>query len=182
MLAAIGIDPNNSQYSIAYAIVQKENSDSWTWFLRILVEDIQIERLAAFIIMSDKKGLENVLATILEGVEIKFCVRHLHANFKKYYPGLLLKQMLWACARATTLVKFKRKLNELKDVDEKAYKWLLKKTPTEWSKSHFRESVKCDMLLNNLCESFNVTILHARVMCRFQTNMKVVKKMDTPNW
>ncbi|XP_062100429.1 uncharacterized protein LOC133806329 [Humulus lupulus] len=70
--------------------------------------------------------------------------------------------MLWACARATTPEEFTRKMNEIKDVDEKAYQWLLKKAPTEWSKSHFRESVKCDMLLHNLCESFSAAILPAR--------------------
>lgn len=30
LLAAIGIDPNNSQFPIAYAIVEKENTASWT--------------------------------------------------------------------------------------------------------------------------------------------------------
>lgn len=47
---------------------------------------------------------------------------------------------------------------KLKDVDEKVYQSLLKKAPIEWSKSHFKENVKCHMLLNNLCERFNAAI------------------------
>ena len=34
--------------------------------------------------------------------------------------------------------------------------------PHHWTRSHFQENPKCDMLLNNLCESFNNVILDAR--------------------
>ncbi|XP_062085693.1 uncharacterized protein LOC133791793 [Humulus lupulus] len=53
-------------------------------------------------------------------------------------------------------------MTSLKEVNEKAYDWLMKKNPSEWSKRHFRFHVKCDMLLNNLCESFNSAKLDAR--------------------
>uniref|UniRef100_A0A803PNR1 SWIM-type domain-containing protein n=1 Tax=Cannabis sativa TaxID=3483 RepID=A0A803PNR1_CANSA len=112
--------------------------------------------------IDEAKGLEKALGTTFEGSEIRFCVRHLYENFKKEFPGLLLKQALWACARSTTSEEFKRKMNDLKEISEPAYNWLMKKAPTEWSKSHFRTSVKCDMLLNNLCESFNSAILDSR--------------------
>ena len=75
---------------------------------------------------------------------------------------MALKQLLWACAKATTETEFKRRMQELKDQVEKAYEWLLKRPASQWSKSHYRDFVKCDMLLNNLCESFNSAILPAR--------------------
>ena len=113
--------------------------------------------------MSDRqKGLQNAVDKIFIGSDGRFCVRHMHGNFKKDFPGLLLKQMLWAAARATTPAVFERKMKDLKDVNERAYNWLAAKNPSEWSKSHFKESVKCDMLLNNVCESFNGAILDAR--------------------
>ena len=31
-----------------------------------------------------------------------------------------------------------------------------------WSRSHFGTSFKCDLLLNNLCELFNATLVEAR--------------------
>ena len=91
-------------------------------------------------------------------------------------------------------MEFKKKMNDLKEVDPKAYEWLLNKPPTEWTKSHFRETVKCDMLLNNLCEGFNAAILGARekpivtllerirfwLMCRFRTNREAVQKWVHP--
>ncbi|KAM3251650.1 hypothetical protein P3L10_005720 [Capsicum annuum] len=43
----------------------------------------------------------------------------------------------------------------LEKEDEEAKNWFNDKLPKFWSKSHFRTTTKCDMLLNNLCESFN---------------------------
>ena len=192
LLAAIGIDPNNSQFPIAFSIVEKENTETWTWFMELLREDLRIENSTAFTVMSDRQnGLEKAVADIFPGAEQRFCVRHLHANFKKDHSGLLLKQMLWKCARATTRTEFSNCMKELKAEDEKAHTWLLGRDPKQWSKSHFRVDVKCDMLLNNLCESFNSAILPARdkpivtllerirfwLMCRF-----VAKRCEAEKW
>ncbi|XP_062114511.1 uncharacterized protein LOC133825611 [Humulus lupulus] len=138
LLAAIGIDAENSMFPIAYAICEKENTETWTWFLTLLKEDLSEVDHRNFTMISDRqKGLSNALSTLFEGAEIRFCMRHLHSNFKKEFPSLLLKQKLWACARASTPEEFKRKMAELKGVNEKAFDWLMKKSPSEWSKSHF---------------------------------------------
>ena len=50
-------------------------------------------------------------------------------------------------------------MEDLKKEDEAAYGWLVTKPLIHWSRSHFGVEVKCDMLLNNLCESFNATIV-----------------------
>ena len=195
LLAAIGIDSNNSQFPVAFAVVEKENTQTWTWFLLLLREDLDVQNTSGFTMMTDrKKGLEKALVDTFEGAEHRFCVRHLHANFKKDgYSSLALKQLLWACAKATTETEFKKRMQELKDEDEKAYEWLLKRPASQWSKSHFRDFVKCDMLLNNLCESFNSVILPARdkpiitllervrfwIMCRFAHKRQQVHKWRT---
>ncbi|KAL5555167.1 hypothetical protein UlMin_037403 [Ulmus minor] len=46
-------------------------------------------------------------------------------------------------------------MDRIKAIDVDAYEWLAKKRPHEWSRSHFRDHCKCDVLLNNWCESFN---------------------------
>ena len=163
--------------------------------MKLLHEDLEVQNESRFTMMSDRqKGLEKALGDVFPGAEIRFCVRHLHANFKKEHSGLLLKQMLWSCERATTKPDFDHKMNAIKEEDVKVYEWLLKKDPKEWSKSHFRTTVKCDMLLNNLCESFNSAIMPARdkpivtllekirfwLMCRFATKINLVEKWHYP--
>ncbi|XP_042374961.1 uncharacterized protein LOC121969103 [Zingiber officinale] len=53
-------------------------------------------------------------------------------------------------------------MEELKNIDHNAYEWLAKKPEDQWSKSHFSTIPKSDILLNNMCESFNSCILDAR--------------------
>ena len=50
----------------------------------------------------------------------------------------------------------------MKEKDRNAYNWLTSKPTIYWSRSHFDTSFKCDMLLNNLCKSFNATLVEAR--------------------
>ena len=53
-------------------------------------------------------------------------------------------------------------MQEVKQVDEDAFKWLAEKLDSFWSRSHFITHSKCHMLHNNNCESFNSRILDAR--------------------
>ncbi|KAL8485037.1 hypothetical protein ACS0TY_027368 [Phlomoides rotata] len=53
-------------------------------------------------------------------------------------------------------------MQEMRDMNAAAADWFANKHPSEWSKSHFSERPTCDMLLNNVCESFNSCILEAR--------------------
>ncbi|KAL2491941.1 Uncharacterized protein Adt_27569 [Abeliophyllum distichum] len=68
---------------------------------------------------------------------------------------------LWNAARATTMPMWQNKIEDLKELNNEAYEWLDAKSTSQWSRSHFRESSKCDILLNNLCEAFNSSIVNA---------------------
>lgn len=58
--------------------------------------------------------------------------------------------------------EWKSAMNKLKDISEEAYNWFLEKPPSQWTRSHFEEHSRCDILLNNLCEAFNSSIVVAR--------------------
>jgi len=40
LLTAIGRDANDQMLPIAYAVVEVENKNSWSWFLELLIEDL----------------------------------------------------------------------------------------------------------------------------------------------
>ncbi|KAL0451711.1 UNVERIFIED_CONTAM: hypothetical protein Slati_1149200 [Sesamum latifolium] len=133
LLAAVGIDPNNNAFSIAYAVVDKQ------------------------------KGLIPAFESIFPCCDNRFCVRHLHGNMKRAgFKGVAHKKLLWKAAMSTTLADFEQSMKELGTVDKNALEWLSDKSPVHWSRSHFNPYPKCDILLNNLCESFNSNILEAR--------------------
>uniref|UniRef100_A0A803PQG0 SWIM-type domain-containing protein n=1 Tax=Cannabis sativa TaxID=3483 RepID=A0A803PQG0_CANSA len=169
LLTTIGVDGNNQMFPIAFAAVEIENKDSWSWFLNLLRVDLKIENSNHWTFITDKqKGLEQSLKGMWdEGVpeaEHRHCARHLEKNFIKVFKDKTLKDLLWKAAREPTIRRFEGAMEEIKKISNEAYEWLMAAGPSQWSRSHFRTHPKCDILLNNMCEGFNGTrsILVAR--------------------
>ena len=108
------------------------------------------------------QGLIPAIEMLFPIVEHRYCVKHIYNNFKVNHKGLELKDALWSCAGATTIKKFEKRMQELKDLDPKAWEYLADINPAQWSKSHFTCRALSDCLANNLSESFNSMILKAR--------------------
>ena len=53
LLCAIGRDANNQMYPIAWAVVEKENNDSWDWFYDLLFRDLEVEDGQGWVFISD---------------------------------------------------------------------------------------------------------------------------------
>ncbi|CAL9018765.1 unnamed protein product [Prunus brigantina] len=102
LLSAVGIDANNGMFPIAFAIVETESRDTWTWFLEIFFNDVGVRDTGhGWVFITDKqKGLGQAIEALKPDAEHRHCVRHLHNNFKLAGHGsLALKQRLWAAAR-----------------------------------------------------------------------------------
>lgn len=114
--------------------------------------------------MTDRqKGLAPAIEELLQEVEHRFCIRHLHNNFKKKFLANSLKDQLWKCLRSTHPNQFTDNMKILQVLDPHAYEWLVKSCNAKhWFRAYFRNYTKYDLLLNNLCESFNATIMQAR--------------------
>ncbi|GKC71898.1 mutator type transposase [Tanacetum coccineum] len=146
----------------AYAIVEKETTCSWTWFLECLGGDLGMTKESNFTFISDRqKGLAIAMANVFPCAEHRSCLRHTHENMKTKWNGQAYKELLWRCASTTTVPYFDRAMEELKQFNKEAFEWLAKIPPHTWSKSHFSGRAKSDILLNNLCECFNGKILDA---------------------
>ncbi|GAA0171874.1 hypothetical protein LIER_25810 [Lithospermum erythrorhizon] len=137
LLVVVGLDPKNNIFPITYAIVKVENKQSWEWFLTHLDED---------------KGLIEEFKTVMPKVEHRFCVRHLHENFKRTgYKAETYKDALRTSTTSSTVQYFKEAMGKLKVLDTSAYEWLAEKEPVHWSRAYLTTSATCDVLLNNMC-------------------------------
>lgn len=58
--------------------------------------------------------------------------------------------------------RFKEEMEKLKLHSTSAWEWVTNLDPKQWSRAHFTDDPVCDILLNNLCESFNSAIVSAR--------------------
>ncbi|XP_077251779.1 uncharacterized protein LOC143891003 [Tasmannia lanceolata] len=163
ILSAVGKDANNQMFPIAYAIVEAELKDSWTWFLTTLLNDIGLIKTHGWTFISDRqKGLAETFEDILPNADHRFCIRHMYNNFKAEFKGKILKDTMWAAAYVSTPIEFQRHMTEMEKLDKQAHAYLKKINPTLWSRSAFNPRQKCNLLVNNLSETFNAFILPAR--------------------
>nr|GFB14661.1 hypothetical protein [Tanacetum cinerariifolium] len=151
ILTAVGVDPNNGIYPLAYAIVESKNKDSWKWFLECVRDDLDLFRNSNFTFISDRqKGIIPAIAESFSSAGHRFCLKHIYDNMKLSWRGRLYKEMLLRCATSTTIKRFDKHMERLKDFNKDAYEWLKKFHPnTSLGRAH------CDVLLNNMCEVFN---------------------------
>src|SRR6185312_6903058 len=74
LLTAVGVDPNDCIFPIAYAVVEVESKATWKWFLETLKQDLNIQNTYPWTIMTDKqKGLIPVVQEVFPDSEHRFC-------------------------------------------------------------------------------------------------------------
>ncbi|XP_075075513.1 uncharacterized protein LOC142162741 [Nicotiana tabacum] len=89
LLVAVSKDGNNQMFPIAWAIVEVENSFTWTWFLKCVTHDLELQDGRDLTIMSDmQKGLLKAVSEVLPESEHRWCARHILANWSKDWRGL----------------------------------------------------------------------------------------------
>ncbi|XP_058776962.1 uncharacterized protein LOC131651313 [Vicia villosa] len=162
LLIAVGRDPNNQYFPLAFGVVETETKESWRWFIQLLMEDIGQDKIYVFI-SDQQKGLVEVFEEMFERIEHRLCLMHLYANFKKKFDGgALIRDLMMGAAKSTYQQAWTLKMNELKVVDPKAWTWLMAVPTKSWCKHAFSFYPWCDVLMNNIAESFNATLLIAR--------------------
>ncbi|KAL0438863.1 UNVERIFIED_CONTAM: hypothetical protein Slati_2369300 [Sesamum latifolium] len=170
LLVAVGRDGNDNMMLIAIVVVQVKNRENWSWFIGELLDNIGglgIDKWS--FILDRQKGLVDALRELAPGSEHRFCVRHLYENFKAKFKGAELKEYLWKASTTTNKQEFRAHMKKIAELDPKksqdyetTAEWLSKIPTKHWSRAFFPVKSKCDILVNNLCESFNNFILDPR--------------------
>nr|GEX37568.1 hypothetical protein [Tanacetum cinerariifolium] len=72
-----------------------------------LGSDLKLGMMSNFTFVTDRqKGVIPAISKLFPCAEHRFCVRHIHENMNNTWKGVAYKDMLWRCARATTIVEF----------------------------------------------------------------------------
>ena len=166
ILAATGRDANNNIYPIAWAVVAKEDTANWVWFLEQLKEALGGEqgKYGYYTIMSDRqKGLLKAVTTVFPNCPQRFCIRHIYANFQTAgFRGEDLKKLMDNAAYSFTRHGYDVAMEEMKKQCEPAWVWLSKIPVHTWARFAMDTNCKTDLICNNVSETFNRFILDVR--------------------
>jgi hypothetical protein len=113
---------------------------------------------------------------------------------RKKFKGKALKKLMWAVAKKTTKAGYEAKMKAIKSISSQDYLYLKGIKEVHWCRHEFSCVPKFDMLLNNLCESFNSKLINARdkslltmcemirryVMTRIVKNREAMNKFNGP--
>ncbi|WCJ44518.1 hypothetical protein M5689_025181 [Euphorbia peplus] len=163
LLVAVGHDAMDHFFPIVWAVIEKENTYNWEWFVQNLKEHLQLCDGSETTIISDmQKGLQVAIKQELPRAEHRYCARHVLANRGLKYRGSELQKQFWVLAWSTYEEEFKDNLKKLGSIDKKAVEYLMRYPPQSWSMAFFTTRSKDPMCDNNIAESYNSWILKPR--------------------
>nr|KAJ0194361.1 hypothetical protein LSAT_V11C800425480 [Lactuca sativa] len=163
ILTAIRRDADNHVYPIAWAVVNVDNKDNWTWFIDNLVADLDLGAGNGLVVISyQHKGLLQAVADLLPHVEHRQCARHIFANFRKKFTGLELKSLFWEAAISTVEGDFLATMEKIKKITETGYNYLMARKPETWCRAFFSHGYACEAVENGVAECFNAMIKQIR--------------------
>nr|XP_045090280.1 uncharacterized protein LOC123493395 [Aegilops tauschii subsp. strangulata] len=179
LLCAIARDANNQMYPVAWAVVEKETKESWKWFVGLLIKDLDINNNGAgWVVISDQqKGLINAMQDYLPNAEHRMCARHIYANWRKKHRSHEWQKFFWAIAKASNKQDFNYRKAKLAQETPDGVKDIMRTEPMHWARAFFQLGSNCESVDNNLCESFNHSIVDARFYPIISMQERIRKKI-----
>ncbi|KAK7313889.1 hypothetical protein VNO77_39093 [Canavalia gladiata] len=116
---------------------------------------------------NQQKGLIPVFEEMVQGVEHRFCLRHLYNNFKKKFGGgTMIRDLMMGAAKCTYIEAWEDKMNQIKKINSKAYDWLSAIPTSSWCKHAFSHYPR----------------LKQKPQLKLLLVMDKIKKLNLQNW
>ncbi|XP_057538141.1 uncharacterized protein LOC130815669 [Amaranthus tricolor] len=148
LLSAVGRDPNEQMYPLAWAVVEGENNESWQWFISELKKSVPHDNGKEWILISEKhQSILRAVQLELPKAEHRHCARHIYANWNKSFKGEEMKLLFWRCVKAYNLVDFEEAISEMEDVNPIVVDAFRKCGPHLFCRSFVKLEGKCDVIL-----------------------------------
>ncbi|GKA49751.1 calcium/proton exchanger, partial [Tanacetum coccineum] len=126
-------------------------------------DDLELDDGDGATIISDgHKGLLEAVRVWLPRAQHRQCTRHIYANFKRKWTGTHYRRLFWAAAATTIRMVYQQNMEEIRQLDQEAYNYLIGRDPSTWSRAFFGTNNCSASFENGISESFNSRILVAR--------------------
>ena len=138
LLAAVGRDGNNQMYPIVWAMVESDQTDNWSWFLQLLVDDLGSIDGRGFTLMSDQqKRLLNAIQNVWLGAKQRSCSRHVYANIRALHGVVEIRKCFWVIAKSSTTKRYEKSIEQMKKISILAIEDMVKRHPKRWCWAFF---------------------------------------------
>lgn len=164
LLVAVTKDANNKILPIAFAIVDEETVESWSWFL--VQFRLFVAQNRSLCVISDRHGgiihaMENLEDWQEPFAYHRFCLRHVRSNFMTRFKNLALKKLCWAIGSTTQKRKFRNCRRDVMAINADAWEYLNAIDRTKWCLA-YDGNHRWGCLTTNNSESFNNVLKGAR--------------------
>ncbi|XP_057724111.1 uncharacterized protein LOC130940077 [Arachis stenosperma] len=158
LLVAIAQDGNANILPVAFALVEGENAESWSFFLSHLRQHVTPQ--PDLLVISDRhNGIKAALEAPDEGwlppaAYHAFCIRHVAANFALTFKGKDTRRLLVNAAYVKTKVEFDYWFDILRSEDLAMCEWANRIEYSLWTQ-HRNEGRRFGHMTTNISECVN---------------------------
>jgi hypothetical protein len=170
LLIAISCDANNRLVPLAFALVEKENKDSWGWFLRLVRIHVVGPGREVGVISDRHQGILNAVREQMDGyppLHHRWCTRHLAENLLRKDGVKDNFELFQEAARQLEDKYFREILEKVKTAtNDEGRQWLsgLMRDLDKWTRAHDTGGWRYEFMCSNMAESFNKLLLGIRGM------------------
>lgn len=158
LLVASGVDGNGGGLPVAYAAVEDESCETWTWFFYLLQKHILMpygEELGGVTMITKRdENLTEAMYEVLPNVKHGYCIEHLCATLHDEHKDVIVEELFWKAAKASRVCEYVRLMEGIKSQNGLAYKSILEIPKEKWANAYFRGN-RYDVLLTNKCALVN---------------------------
>ncbi|RYR12819.1 hypothetical protein Ahy_B04g070154 isoform E [Arachis hypogaea] len=158
LLVAIAQDGNSNILPVAFALVEGENAESWSFFLSHLRQHVTPQ--PGLLVISDRhNGIKAALESpdggwLPPAAYRAFCIRHIAANFALTFKGKDARRLLVNAAYAKTKVEFDYWFNILRSENPAMCDWANRIEYSLWTQ-YSDEGCRFGHMTTNISECVN---------------------------
>ncbi|XP_073223511.1 uncharacterized protein [Cicer arietinum] len=165
LLVAVAQDGNDNIIPIAYALVEGETKEAWSFFLRNLRSHVTPQ--ANICLISDRhESIKSAYNNLNNGWQHPpskhvFCVRHIAQNFAREFKDNALKNKVISMGYSINESTYRYYRREIGIVNPEALKWLDNIPRQDWIQA-FDGGSRWGQMTTNIVESMNAVLKEPR--------------------
>ena len=170
LLVAISCDVDNTLVPLAFALVKRENKDSWGWFLHLVRIHVVGPHREVGVISDRHQGILSAIQEQIPGyapLHHRWCTRHLAENLLRKDGTKYNFPLFEEVARMLEVPFFEEKLEQLKTAtNAEGRQWLrgLMREPEKWTRAYDDGGWRYEFQTSNMAGSSNSVLKGIRAM------------------